>query len=645
MSDPIIETLQERFALPSFLPGQREVIEHLLDRRSAAAVFPTGGGKSLCYQLTSLMLPGLTLVVSPLIALMKDQIDGLLARGIQAARMDSSLTREEYMEVVAKLRSGDLRLLYVAPERFNNERFREMMNRAQISLLAIDEAHCISEWGHNFRPDYLKLAGYAETLGAERVLALTATATPPVLADICARFSITDEAAIRTPFYRKNLELRHRTGTAAQREAWLIKTVAEQQPGPTIVYVTQQITAQRVAENIRAKTNRDARHYHAGLKSDVRAATQDWFMQSDDGIVVATIAFGMGIDKSNIRNVLHYNPPKSLENYAQEIGRAGRDRLPSLCESFLVPDDLNIIENFIYGDTPSRESISGLLKELLAGADNERVEYSLYTMSRAHDLRPLVLRTLLTRLELRGVIKGGTPSYSSYEFKPLTDSTAMLARFEGEQREFTKKVLSCASKRKTWFDMDVDAAAQKTRRSRRDVLARLDDLDAYGLMELKVGGVRNPYTVIQRPPDPDELVDALYEEAEQREGSEIGRIGEVLSLITAIECQVGMLNAHFGEKLAEPCGHCGVCNGAPTPTLPDREFVPISARKWEALLELRDSSSSSGALQQPRSLARFACGLTSPRLSRARLAKHALFGSLRDVPFGMVLARAGAIGT
>lgn len=600
-------------------------------------MFPTGGGKSLCYQLPALLLPGLTLVVSPLIALMKDQIDGLLARGIKAARMDSSLSRDEYMQVVSDVRSGDLRLLYVAPERFNNERFREMMARTRISLLAIDEAHCISEWGHNFRPDYLKLAGYAQSLGAERVLALTATATPPVLADIRDRFRISEEAAIRTPFYRPNLALHHKSGTARERDAWVASRLQELQAGPTIVYVTQQATAERVAQQIREKTGRDARHYHAGMKSDVRAATQDWFMQSDEGIVVATIAFGMGIDKANIRYVLHFNPPKSLENYAQEIGRAGRDGKPSICEAFLVPDDLNVIENFIYGDTPSREAIAGLLGELLKGGDNERVEYSLYAMSRSHDLRPLVLRTLLTRLELRSVIKGGTPSYSSYEFKPLTPSAAMLERFEGEDRSFTKQVLSCASKRKTWFAMDVDAAAAKTGRDRRDVLARLDDLDAFGLLELKVSGVRNPYTVTQRPDDLDALVDALYGEAIEREGSEIGRINEVLDLVTASRCQVGLLNAHFGEEMAGPCGHCGVCEGDPVPSLPDRAVVPVDTSAWEAILELRASPGSSGALQNPRSVARFACGLRSPRLGRARLTGHRLFGTLSEVPFGTVL--------
>lgn len=174
-----LETLQQRFGFDSFREGQEKVINSLLEGKSAAAVFPTGAGKSLCYQLPAILLPGLTLVVSPLLALMKDQVDALLEKQIAAARLDSSLTSEEYAEVLSKARSGEIKLLYVAPERFNNERFRQAVKRFRISLMAIDEAHCVSEWGHNFRPDYLKLARYAEFCGAERILALTATATPP----------------------------------------------------------------------------------------------------------------------------------------------------------------------------------------------------------------------------------------------------------------------------------------------------------------------------------------------------------------------------------------------------------------------------------------------------------------------------------
>ena len=188
------DVLQAVFGFEHFRPGQEEVIGHVLAGRSAAAVFPTGSGKSLCYQLPALLLPGLTLVVSPFIALMKDQVDQLKARGVAAERLDSSLTAEEVGALMAALRSGHVRLLYVAPERFNNERFREALQRLRVSLFAVDEAHCISEWGHNFRPDYLKLAGFAKTCRAERMLALTATATPPVLADICRGFDIAPAA-------------------------------------------------------------------------------------------------------------------------------------------------------------------------------------------------------------------------------------------------------------------------------------------------------------------------------------------------------------------------------------------------------------------------------------------------------------------
>jgi len=311
----IHDTLKQFFGYDSFRDGQEAVIKYLLDGKSAAAVFPTGGGKSLCYQLPALVLSGLTLVVSPLIALMKDQIDALEKRGIKAARLDSSLSLEEYRQVMDDIRTGELQLLYVAPERFNNERFRASLNNIEISLFAVDEAHCISEWGHNFRPDYLKLVEFARACGAQRLLALTATATKDVLKDICTQFDIASDCAI-------NLEL-----------------FQSSEPGPSIVYVTLQKTAEYVAALL-VKNGINARHYHAGMKDDQRAEVQDWFIQSDAGIVVATIAFGMGIDKSNIRSVFHYNLPKSLENYSQEIGRAGRDGKLAICHLLACPDDL-----------------------------------------------------------------------------------------------------------------------------------------------------------------------------------------------------------------------------------------------------------------------------------------------------------------
>ncbi len=241
------EILKTRFGYPEFRPGQEQVVSSLLAGRSALAVFPTGAGKSLCYQLPALMLDGVTVVVSPLIALMKDQIDLLARQGVDAARLDSSLDANEVRAVSDRLRDGSLKLLYVAPERFNNERFLAQLGETKIALFAVDEAHCISEWGHNFRPDYLKLAARARELGAERVLALTATATPAVVQDIRAGFGIEERDSVVTGFYRSNLTLLTTPVRAHERDQALIDRLRERAPGSTIVYVTLQRTAERVA--------------------------------------------------------------------------------------------------------------------------------------------------------------------------------------------------------------------------------------------------------------------------------------------------------------------------------------------------------------------------------------------------------------
>ena len=253
MTDPLV-VLRDTFGFSQLRPGQAAVIDKLLAGQSVLAVFPTGGGKSLCYQLPALMMEGLTVVVSPLIALMKDQIDFLQGRGVPAARLDSSLDLQTYRQVWDDLRAGTTKLLYVSLERFQNERFMARLKDLNISLMAIDEAHCISEWGHNFRPDYLKLAAIQKQLGVGRILALTATATPAVATGICTAFDIAEADFVHTGFHRPNLFLRMTPVTASQRDSHLLGRLSHHSAGATIVYVTLQKTAERVAKLLDRKS-------------------------------------------------------------------------------------------------------------------------------------------------------------------------------------------------------------------------------------------------------------------------------------------------------------------------------------------------------------------------------------------------------
>ena len=289
----IHEILEKNFGHDEFRDGQKKVIETLLAGRSALAVFPTGGGKSLCYQLPALALPGLTLVVSPLIALMKDQVDALQQKNIAAARLDSTLTTEEAVHIYDQIKRNELKLLYVAPERLANENFRSRLAQAKISLLAIDEAHCISEWGHNFRPDYLKLSQYADEFGISLILGLTATATPEVSADIRRHFSITEDDHTQLTFSRPNLYLHVSPVEFHARNDLLLSRLRGKETQPTIIYVTLQHTAESVASFLR-KNNIPARPYHAGLRQEVRDEIQNEFMSGKTPVICATIAFGMG---------------------------------------------------------------------------------------------------------------------------------------------------------------------------------------------------------------------------------------------------------------------------------------------------------------------------------------------------------------
>ena len=646
--DPLLATLRETFGFPDFRAGQLPVIRTLLAGRSALAIFPTGAGKSLCYQLAALHLPGLTVVVSPLIALMKDQLEFLERHGVPAARVDSTRDAAALRRTAADLRAGRLTLLYASPERLGNERFLATLQSAgAISLLVVDEAHCISEWGHNFRPDYLKLARLARLLRAERVLALTATATPAVAADIARSFGIGAADQVHTGFHRPNLFLQVTPVSRDDSLARLVQRLrARQPPGAAVVYVTLQKTAETVAAALTA-AGIDARPYHAGLEDEQRAGTQDWFMRGPAPVIVATIAFGMGIDKSDLRAVYHYNLPKSLENYSQEIGRAGRDGLPAECELFACADDLLTLENFSYGDTPDPAAVAGLTDDLLSG-EGDTFDVSTLDLSNQHDIRPLVVGTLLTYLELAGVIAATAPFYREYSFVPLRPSAEILARFEGERADFLRGVFRLAKKGTRWFKLDLDEAVAALPGTTRDRLVKaFGFLEESGDLEVKPSGLRQAYRRLRRPAG--EELAALHSELaarfETRERNDLARLRQVVEFAEGAGCLTRRLVGYFGESLPGDCGHCARCAGEPAAPLALSAARPASATIRERLAGIGElAADHPRALGSPRQQARFACGLASPRTTRARLTKHRLFGCLTGVPFADVLRAEQAMG-
>ncbi|KAH8831382.1 ATP-dependent DNA helicase [Flagelloscypha sp. PMI_526] len=579
--DQAFNVLRNTFGHENFRLSQEQVVRTLLEANDNALVlFPTGGGKSLTFQVPAY---GLTLV------------DALNARGVAAANLDSTLDARRAATVKHDVLNGKLKLLYVAPERLNNEGFMELIRQVKVSLLAIDESHCISQWGSSFRPDYLKIARFAEEMNVERVLCLTATATPEVVEDICDKFSIKRDCVFKTPMYRANLSFNIQTASDQDDKVNQLFPLLRSRTGPCIIYVTLQKHAEEVAEKLRQKDRSLlVWTYHAGLPNDKRQLIQESFMNKSlltslrlFTCLTALVAFGMGVDKADIRQVHHLYMPKTLE-----LVRAGRDGLPSFCYMYLCAEDIPILEGFCRGDN-----------------EDNIVSFNHYEQSRTS---MNVLNLMYAWLELEhGLIRATTPMFTVYDLTVL-DINAIQ-----KDDSPTGKTI-----RQFWKSKTGGYTEYGSKVSRNDLAKKISSWEMNGIptTEADVKG----------------LGKLLHDKMIFQEEDGIKRLKQVIEFATAENCLAVELAKHFGDPDAVTGGMCNSCtfcrtaSAVPFKTTCNAQPDSMALRRILNALPDRDD---------PLMLARFAFGITCPRLTANKTSmSHPLFGTMVGTEWKALLA-------
>lgn len=622
------DCLQRVFGHDTLRPGQAEVIERVLAGVNTLAVLPTGGGKSLCYQYPALVLAGLTVVVSPLIALMRDQVDSLQAKGVAVRRWDSSLTEGELAALGDELVSGRVNVLYVSPERLGSEPLLSVLKSQEIAFIAIDEAHCVSEWGHSFRPAYITLSKTVRRLKAKSVLALTATASPQVAREIRKAFGILKRDQVQTSFFRENLHFCIHACLDTEKSAVLLGRLSDAARLPAIVYATRRETVETLAAFLR-RNGVDARAYHAGMHSAARSEVQDGFVAGDFPVICATIAFGMGVDMPGVRAVLHYQPPKSPEGWIQESGRAGRDGGVSHCELLLSGNDREMLESFTVAQRVTRHSLSRIISSLFS--QGRRVVLSRYDLTSLHDISWEQLDILLARLEMGGWIEPEQGSWLWCHAVPLVPVDQVLDGFKPSDRKWLRPLLE-SRQRVSLMEISGGGAAGQLK-----LMGVLAELNASQDVRMHFSHSLHHYRVRKQPGELLDLIDSMLEVFEHHAEQGLKRIDAVFKVATSSRCITAGLLSHFGEKLSDGCGCCSSCRGEKrVRKLPYRQVEGVRPEELETIQALIRERKP--ALSGAERLARFLCGIYSPGMMRYRLYRRDEWGMLSRLPFDDVLA-------
>lgn len=596
--------IRHLFGVESLREGQRTLIAAAVAGRNALGVLPTGHGKSLCYQAAAVLSEGTSVVVSPLIALMCDQVQSLLARGIAACRFDSTLEDGERTDLLSRLAAGQVRLLFVAPESLESPVLLAVLQRIKLSLFVVDEAHCVSQWGHSFRPDYLRLPGFFRRHPFRCVMALTATATRRVQEDLCASFGIAGSDVVCLSPYRPNIA--RSVVAPPDRRQMLAAFLADAAHRPAIVYTRTRKGTEQLAAFL-AERGFAASGYHAGLPAGLRESLQNAFRRNERDVLVATIAFGMGIDKPDVRTVVHFDVPSSPESYLQESGRAGRDGAPAVSLVMLDGGDVLDARNRIRAAEPDPEGVLRAVRWLLPAG--ERV-VSLWELGTACDVPDDVAQRALALLQESGAVEISGKGCKFYKVRPLFPLASICdGRDAGE----------CARLR--WLDAhregDVEEAAFAWHCTPGQVMEQLRECEAAGEWKLTW---RQRALFLHALPcgtgvDARSVAERLSASFASRREGDLARLDTLLAMLTAPTCLNAALEHYFTGGNLPPCTACNACAGNPAglPPPPVAPPLPTGGEMPE--------------FDRPAQRKRFLLGLSTPGMMARRLWAHPLYGS------------------